>query len=48
MDFVVGPEELRYWNAAVRDVVLDAATFDLWVGGSSDATLTTTFRTTGG
>lgn len=47
VELVLGPDELRYWNAAVRDVVLDAATFDVWVGGSSAATLTTTFRTTG-
>ncbi|MFI5915091.1 glycoside hydrolase family 3 N-terminal domain-containing protein [Dactylosporangium sp. NPDC051541] len=41
--FTVGPQERRYWHAAVRDWVLDATTFDVWVGGSSDASLTTTF-----
>jgi beta-glucosidase len=44
--FTVGPAELRYWNAAVRDVVQDASTFDLWVGGDSTAELGTTFTVT--
>ena len=43
----VGPAERRYWNAAVRDWVLDASTFDVWVGGSSTAELGTTFEVTG-
>jgi beta-glucosidase len=30
--FPLGPEQLRYWNAAARDWVLDASTFDVWVG----------------
>jgi beta-glucosidase len=46
--FTIGPDELRYWNAAVREFVLDASTFDLWVGGDSSAELTTTFTTTQG
>jgi len=46
VDFTVGPDELRYWNAAVRDVVLDASTFDVWVGGDSTAELGATFTTT--
>jgi beta-glucosidase len=37
--FTVGPDERRYWNAARRDWTLDAATFDVWVGGDSTATL---------
>jgi beta-glucosidase len=44
--FSVGPAERRYWNAAVRDFVTEASTFDLWVGGDSTADLTTTFATT--
>jgi beta-glucosidase len=44
--FTLGPDELRYWNAAVRDHVLDAASFDLWVGGDSTASLSATFATT--
>jgi beta-glucosidase len=46
--FSVGPDELRYWNAGVRDFVVDASTFDLWVGGDSTAELATTFATTDG
>ncbi|HWI00976.1 MAG TPA: glycoside hydrolase family 3 C-terminal domain-containing protein, partial [Propionibacteriaceae bacterium] len=45
--FTVGPAELRYWNAAARDWVQDATTFDVWVGGSSTAELGTTFEVTG-
>ena len=41
--FTLGPAELRYWNAAARDWVLDASTFDVWVGGDSTAELTATF-----
>ena len=44
--FTLGPDELSYWNAAAGDYVLDTATFDLWVGGSSGAELGTTFATT--
>ena len=36
--------ELRYWNAATRDWVIDATDFDVWVGGDSTAELSTTFR----
>ena len=46
--FSVGPDERRYWNAAVRDWVTDASTFDVWVGGSSTASLGTTFEVTSG
>jgi beta-glucosidase len=42
--FKLGPEELRYWNAAVRNWIQDAATFDVWVGGDSNAALQTTFK----
>jgi beta-glucosidase len=40
--FTLGAAELRYWNAAVRDWVLDASTVEVWVGGGS-----TTFEVTG-
>jgi beta-glucosidase len=46
VEFAIGPAELRYWNAAVRDFVTDAATFDVWAGGDSTASLTATFTTT--
>jgi beta-glucosidase len=44
LSFRVGPDERQYWNAAARDWVTDAATFDLWVGGDSTAPLTTTIE----
>ncbi len=44
--FPVGPAERRYWNAAVRDWVTDASTFDVWVGGDSTAQLSTRFDVT--
>lgn len=46
VEFTLGPDELRYWNAAVRDWVLDAAPRDVWVGGDSTASLHTTFEVT--
>ena len=46
VSFRVGPDERRYWNAAARDWVLDASTFDVWVGGDSTADLGATFTTT--
>ncbi len=46
VDFTLGPPELRYWNAGVRDLVEDASTFDVWVGGDSTAELSATFTTT--
>ncbi len=46
VEFPLGPDELRYWNATVRDWVLDASTFDIWVGGDSTAELTTTIKVT--
>ena len=39
----LGPDELRYWNAAVRDWVIDRTIFDVWVGGDSTAALTDGF-----
>ncbi|RKR73362.1 beta-glucosidase [Frondihabitans australicus] len=46
VQFEVGPAERRYWSAATRDWVLDATTFDVWVGGSSDASQHAEFRVT--
>jgi beta-glucosidase len=46
--FVLGPGELRHWNAATRDWLIDAATFDVWIGGDSTAKLSTTFEVTHG
>jgi beta-glucosidase len=46
VQFELGPGELRYWNAAARDWVIDAATFDVRVGGDCEAQLLTTFDVT--
>jgi beta-glucosidase len=46
VEFAVGPNERRYWNAAVRDWVSDASIFDVWVGGDSTARLSTRFEVT--
>jgi beta-glucosidase len=46
LQFPIGPNERRYWNAAVRDWVTDSSTFDVWVGGDSTARLSTTFQVT--
>jgi beta-glucosidase len=46
VSFRVGPQERRYWNAAVSDWVTDTSTFDVWVGGDSTAELGTTFEVT--
>lgn len=45
--FSLGPEELKYWNAASHSWVVDDARFDVWVGGDSSASLGATFRVTG-
>jgi beta-glucosidase len=44
VEFTIGPAQRRYWNTTARDWVLDASTFDIWVGGSSTAKLTGTFE----
>jgi beta-glucosidase len=46
--FGLGPDELRYWNAAARDWVLDASPFDVWVGGDARAELSTSFAVVNG
>jgi beta-glucosidase len=43
LTFPLGPAELRYWNAAARDWVIDATTIDVFAGGDSTADLTTSF-----
>jgi beta-glucosidase len=48
LQFPVGPNERRYWNAAVRDWVNDLSTFDVWVGSDSTAQLSTTFEVVAG
>jgi len=45
--FEVTAEHRRYWNAVERGWVLDASTFDVFVGGSSAADLTASFEVIG-
>jgi beta-glucosidase len=47
LSFDLGRDELRYWNAARRDWVIDKTTIDVYVGGDSTATLTTSFSVDG-
>ena len=42
--FTLGKAELTYWSSAVKGWVQEPATFDIWTGDDSTATLTTTFR----
>jgi beta-glucosidase len=42
--FTLGKNELSYWSADQRRWVQDAATFDVWAGEDSRATLHTTFQ----
>ena len=46
VQFTIGPDQRRYWSTAAQNWVLDSSTFDVWIGGSSTAELTTTFETT--
>jgi beta-glucosidase len=46
LTFDLGPAQLRYWNAAARDWVIDSATFEVGVGGDSGAELSATFTVT--
>ncbi|WP_372984772.1 glycoside hydrolase family 3 N-terminal domain-containing protein [Microbacterium sp.] len=41
--FELGPEALQYWSAATRSWVQDATTIDVWIGGDSTASLSTSF-----
>jgi beta-glucosidase len=43
LGFLLGPDELRYWNAATRDWVIDITTIDVFVGGDSTAAQTVSF-----
>ena len=42
--FTLGKSELTDWSSAVKGWVQEPATFDVWAGGDSTASLTTTFR----
>jgi beta-glucosidase len=43
LSFPLGAAELRYWNAAARDWVIDTTTIDVFVGGDSTAAQTVAF-----
>src|SRR5436190_1342888 len=45
--FSLGPDELRYWNAASKDWVIDVTTIDVFVGSDSTADQTDSFMITG-
>ncbi|MBI5160186.1 MAG: glycoside hydrolase family 3 C-terminal domain-containing protein [Micrococcales bacterium] len=47
VEFEVGPDARRYWNAAARARVLDAAEFEVGIGGDSTAPLAASFTVTG-
>jgi len=42
--FTLRPEDLRYWTSVLGSWVQDAAKFDVWVGGSSQADLASSFE----
>ncbi|MEN3326297.1 MAG: beta-glucosidase [Acidobacteriota bacterium] len=44
--FMLGKQELTYWSSATRGWVQEPATFDVWAGGDSTATLQTKFQIT--
>ena len=46
VEFVLGREQLSYWNAAARDWVFDAADYLVGVGGDSTVALTQRFAVT--
>jgi len=46
--FEIGPDALRYWNAAARDWVLDAARYEVGIGGDSTVELAASFEVTAG
>jgi beta-glucosidase len=45
--FPLGPDELRYWNAATKDWVIDTTTIEVYVGGDSTAATTVSFTIDG-
>jgi len=44
VSFRLGPDELGYWSTNAGKWLQDAATFDLWVGSDSQATLHSSFE----
>ena len=48
VQFEIGPDALRYWNAVARDWVLDAAHYEVGIGGDSTVELAASFEVTAG
>ncbi|GAA1229992.1 beta-glucosidase [Microbacterium phyllosphaerae] len=46
VSFELGRSDLSYWSAATRALGQDATTFDVWIGGDSQASLSATFEVT--
>jgi beta-glucosidase len=44
LSFTLTPDDLKYWSAVTGGWVQDAATFDVWIGGSSQANLAGSFQ----
>jgi beta-glucosidase len=44
--FSLGNDELTYWSTGRKDWVEEPATFDVWVGGDSTASLHANFNIT--
>ncbi len=44
--FSLGNDELTYWSTATKSWVEEAATFDVWAGGDSNASLHANFKIT--
>jgi beta-glucosidase len=42
--FRLSTDDLKYWSTVERKWTLDNATFDVWVGNSSDAAQADTFE----
>jgi beta-glucosidase len=42
--FKLSPQDLTYWAASTRSFVQDASVFDVYVGSSSTASLSSTFE----
>jgi beta-glucosidase len=43
VSFIIGKDELSYWNSATKSVIQDDSTFDVWMGSDSTASLHTEF-----
>lgn len=46
LHFTLSPSDLSYWSSVTRNWIQDATQFDIWIGGDSAATLTSSFAVT--